>query len=180
MSEQDINQILRHVTAESFPRHSNVDLVLNLAPALPPLQADEAKLKRAFSELIENAVDFQPHGGMLTIRTSLVHAETLRPHGTVRASSRRLHGRVLQVEFIDHGPGLSQQDRERVFNPFYTRKAKGMGLGLSIVKGIIEAHGGIIEEVGEPPAGDEQVPSHTGAHFVALLPAQQDTEDRQE
>ncbi len=50
---------------------------------------------------------------------------------------RQMPGPVVQIEFIDHGPGLSEQDRERVFTPFYTRKAKGMGLGLSIVKGIV-------------------------------------------
>ena len=69
---------------------------------------------------------------------------------------------VVRIDFIDHGPGLSEQDRARVFQPFYTKKAKGMGLGLSIVKGIIEAHGGAILEIGNE---DEQ-----GAHFVVLLP----------
>ncbi len=63
----DINHVVRSVATESFPRNSNVDLVLNLTPDLPPVLADEAKLKRAFSELIENSIDFQPHGGMLTI-----------------------------------------------------------------------------------------------------------------
>jgi nitrogen fixation/metabolism regulation signal transduction histidine kinase len=49
----DINQIMRNVTAESFPRNSNIDLVLNLTPAVAARFGDEAKLKRAFSELIE-------------------------------------------------------------------------------------------------------------------------------
>jgi signal transduction histidine kinase len=97
-----------------------------------------------FSELIENSIDFQPHGGMLTIRTGLAADETVR-----ELTRQPMNGPVLQIEFIDHGPGLSEQDRERVFTPFYTRKAKGMGLGLSIVKGIIEAHRGVIREVGQ-------------------------------
>jgi signal transduction histidine kinase len=73
----------------------------------------------------------------------------------------------VRIDFIDSGPGLSEQDRERVFTPFYTRKAKGMGLGLSIVKGIVEAHGGAIREVGE-----NHHPSESGAHFVVVLPVQ--------
>jgi signal transduction histidine kinase len=165
---QDINQIMRNVTAESFPRNSNIDLVLNLTPQLPPVSADEAKLKRAFSELIENSIDFQPHGGMLTIRTGLAADETVR-----ELTRQPMNGPVLQIEFIDHGPGLSEQDRERVFTPFYTRKAKGMGLGLSIVKGIIEAHRGVIREVGQ--SGELSTRSNgskaAGAHFVILLPS---------
>jgi signal transduction histidine kinase len=82
----------------------------------------------------------------------------------------------VQIEFIDRGPGLSEQDRERVFLPFYTRKAKGMGLGLSIVKGIIEAHHGMIAEIGNDGEGEAgESPGAAGAphgaHFVILLPA---------
>ncbi len=161
-TESDINQILRRVTAESFPKHSNIDLVLNLAPSLPPIGVDEVKLKRAFSELIENSVDFQPHGGQLTIRTAIADREMI-----TALTRQQFHGPVIQIEFIDHGPGLSEQDRARVFTPFYTRKAKGMGLGLSIVKGIIEAHGGTIREIGDLNASKGR---REGAHFIVLLP----------
>jgi signal transduction histidine kinase len=176
-TENDINQILRSVTVESFPRNSNIDLVLNLAPNLPSIYLDEAKLKRAFSELIENSIDFQPHGGMLTIRTSLTDADSINSMQRDTAPPARMGntgGKAIQVEFIDHGPGLSEQDRERVFLPFYTRKAKGMGLGLSIVKGIIEAHRGAICEIGNSSsasagkaAGEK---GGEGAHFLILLP----------
>jgi signal transduction histidine kinase len=161
----DVNQILRNVTAESFPKHSNIDLVLNLSPSLPPVLLDEAKIKRAFAELIENSIDFQPYGGMLTIRTSYAENDTIR-----ELTRGQMVGRVLQVEFIDHGPGLSETDRQRVFTPFYTRKAKGMGLGLSIVKGIIEAHHGVIREVGDVDAVKGSSYGG-GAHFVILLPS---------
>ena len=161
-TESDINQILRRVTAESFPKHSNIDLVLNLAPSLPPIAVDEVKLKRAFSELIENSVDFQPQGGQLTIRTAIAERDLV-----LTLTRQQFHGPVIQIEFIDHGPGLNEQDRARVFTPFYTRKAKGMGLGLSIVKGIIEAHGGIIREIGDLNAGKGR---REGAHFIVLLP----------
>lgn len=158
LTEFDINQVLRDVSSESFPKDSNVDLVMNLAPGLPAVEIDEAKLKRAFSELIENSVDFQPDGGKLEINSSLADREVLRwLGGAVKQGVR--------IDFIDSGPGLSEQDRERVFTPFYTRKAKGMGLGLSIVKGIVEAHGGAIREVGE-----NHDPANPGAHFVVVLP----------
>ena len=164
--ESDINQLMRRVTAESLPKNSNVDLVLNLAPSLPTVCADEIKIKRAFSELIENSVDFQPLGGQLTIRTCLAD-----PAAVSALTRQPFQGAVVQIEFIDHGPGLTDQDRERVFTPFYTRKAKGMGLGLSIVKGIIEAHGGVIREIGDFNAARTDKDARQGAHFLVLLPA---------
>lgn len=169
LAHHDINQILRHVTAESFPRQTNIDLVLNLAPGLPLVEADEAKLKRGFAELIENSIDFQPDGGQLTVRTSLIDSEAARS-----LTKSAWDGSVVQIEFIDRGPGLSEADRERAFTPFYTRKAKGMGLGLSIVKGIIEAHDGAICEIGN--CAEEEIPGGNsscehGAHFLILLPA---------
>jgi len=169
----EVNQILRRVTAESFPRHSNIDLVLNLAPSLPPISVDEVKLERAFGELIENSVDFQPQGGQITIRTALADREFARS-----LTGQQFPGEVIQVEFIDQGPGLTDQDRARVFTPFYTRKAKGMGLGLSIVKGIIEAHGGAIREIGDLNASKGRL---QGAHFVVFLPvAEAPDADRKE
>ncbi len=167
IAPQDVNQILHNVTAETFPRQSNIDLVMNLAPRLPAVEADEAKLKRAFSELIENAVDFQPEGGKLTIRTNLIDKQAARA-----ITKTAWDGDVIQIEFMDRGPGLSAQDRERVFTPFFTRKAKGMGLGLSIVKGIVQAHDGAICEVGiqKSEAGSTPTAEH-GAHFLILLPA---------
>lgn len=164
LAPHDVNQVLTNVTAESFPRGSNIDLVLNLAPSLPLIEADEAKLKRAFSELIENSIDFQPDGGQLVVRSTLTTEEVAR-----QISKARWDGAAIQIEFIDRGPGLSEQDRERVFTPFYTRKAKGMGLGLSIVKGIIEAHGGAIREVGDKQRSTTN--GVQGAHFLILLPA---------
>ncbi|HEX8463324.1 MAG TPA: GAF domain-containing protein [Abditibacterium sp.] len=158
----DVNQILRNVTAETFPKHSNIDLVLNLSPDLPPLLADEVKLKRAFGELIENSIDFQPDGGTLTIKSAVADPQTL-----AQITKQTFAGPVIMMDFIDAGPGLTELDRQRVFAPFYTKKAKGMGLGLSIVKGIIEAHGGSICEIGN----DDECVESCGAHFLVLLPA---------
>ena len=157
--QSDINGILAGVTAETFPKHTDINLILNLAPDLPSVLADEVKLKRAFGELIENSIDFQPEGGQLTVKSSLTDAKSV-----ANLTRTQFATPIVRVDFIDHGPGLSEQDRARVFQPFYTKKAKGMGLGLSIVKGIIEAHGGAILEIGNE---DEQ---GQGAHFVVFLP----------
>jgi signal transduction histidine kinase len=62
----------------------------------------------------------------------------------------------------DSGPGVPAEAKERIFQPFYTSRAKGMGLGLSIVKGIVESHEGLIREAGT---------SGAGARFQLFLPA---------
>jgi signal transduction histidine kinase len=122
------------------------------------------KLKRAFGELIENSIDFQPTGGQLSIRSQLADAASL-----ASLTRQTFATPVLRIDFADHGPGLTEQDRARVFQPFYSKKAKGMGLGLSIVKGVIEAHGGAICEIGGESSAQNP---HPGAHFVVLLPTQ--------
>ncbi len=157
LTDCDLNDVVRQCVAESFPKRTDVKLVLDLAPNLPPVLADPARLKRAFSELIENSVSFQPEGGLLTIRTARAdQAEAQRIAGLPRSRT------YLQVDFLDNGPGVPADLKDRIFTPFYTSRARGLGLGLSIVKGILEAHRGGVAEIGLPGEG---------AHFIAFLPA---------
>ncbi len=72
---------------------------------------------------------------------------------------------TCKPEFIDAGPGIPADIKPRIFTPFFTSRARGLGLGLSIVKGILEAHRGSIVEVGD---------MGKGAHFIAFLPAKGD------
>ncbi|HEY3328668.1 MAG TPA: GAF domain-containing protein [Capsulimonadaceae bacterium] len=156
LSEESINEILTQCVAESFPRRSNVALHLDLTDGLPVLPADPSRLKRAFSELIENAVSYMPDGGELTIKTSKAESiEAQQLCGLTRSRS------YVRIEFADSGPGVPDSEKPKIFTPFFTSRAKGMGLGLSIVKGILEAHHGNIVEIGL--AGQ-------GAKFVAFLP----------
>lgn len=156
LNECDLNEVVEQCVAESFPKRSCVTLALELAENLPPVMADAQRLKRAFSELIENALSFQPDGGSLTIRTSVTEpGEGQRLARLPRSRS------YVQVDFFDSGPGIPEDVKPRIFTPFFTSRARGMGLGLSIVKGILEAHRGSVVEVGE--IGE-------GAHFIAFLP----------
>lgn len=158
--ECDLNDVMRQCVVESFPKRSRVTLTLELADGLPPIVADAPRLKRAFSELIENSVSFQPDGGSLRIRTALTDPSVVQKLAKLPRSRP-----YVQVEFEDTGPGIPDDVKPRIFTPFFTSRARGMGLGLSIVKGIIEAHRGNVVEVGE---------RGQGAHFIAFLPAKVD------
>ena len=154
--ETDINSLVKEAVEESFPKRSGSVLRLNLQGDLPHVCADPTKLKRSFSELLENAISFQPDGGEVVITTSMANAEN---KSWLKSTSDSKEYVVLS--FQDSGPGVKAEDKPKIFNPFFTSRAKGMGLGLSIVKGIIDAHDGAIYENGIPGAG---------AKFTILLP----------
>lgn len=154
--EQDVTAIVKEAVEEFFPRRSAVRLELSLTTDLPKALVDRMKLKRCFAELIENAVSFQLEGGLLRVSTGMATSREAR--SLCGLSSKR---RYIHIEFADAGPGVPETDKEKIFTPFFTSRAKGMGLGLSIVKGIVEGHHGRICEVGNQGAG---------ARFVIFLP----------
>lgn len=157
LSKEDVNEIARQTVEEFFPKRSPVHLEMDLASDLPKIQADPTKLKRCFAELIENAVSFQSDGGLLRVSTCMATQKEAR--NRCGLSGKR---RYIRIEFADEGPGIPDEAKEQIFTPFYTSRAKGMGLGLSIVKGIVEAHQGRICEAGA---------YGSGARFVVFLPA---------
>ncbi len=102
--------------------------------AAEPVAADPELLHRALSNLVLNAIEAMPDGGVLTLRT---HQDS---------SS-------AWIEVADTGKGLSQEDCERLFTPYYTSKVGGTGLGLAIVQSIVSDHGGRISVSSEPGRG---------------------------
>jgi signal transduction histidine kinase len=107
-------------------------------PDLPAVRIDPALLTTAVANAIRNAVDAMPDGGTLTLRTSGV-ASALR------------NWAAIEVE--DTGPGIPRQEMDRIFQPFFTTKAKGTGLGLAISLRILEAHGGDLVAQNVEPHG---------------------------
>jgi signal transduction histidine kinase len=145
-SPVSLNELLEEALRESFPRNSGVRLELDLHPGLPPVEADASKLRRCFSELVENSINFQREGGVLRVSTEPATPEKDR----------------IRIVFEDRGPGIPEENNKLIFRPFFSTRSKGMGLGLSIVKGIIDAHRGTIRETGE---------EGQGARFEIELPA---------
>jgi PAS domain S-box-containing protein len=117
----------------------NVVVVEKLAP-LPPVSMDSDQLKQVFINLITNALDAMPDGGTLTITTGV------RGQG---------FGDQVEATVADTGIGMSLEEIERIFDPFYTTKndGRGTGLGLSVSRGIVEGHGGRILVESQPGRG---------------------------
>lgn len=99
--------------------------IINQTEPEPKVKIDIEKMTRVFHNLITNAIDAMPNGGKLTI------------------ASHKTDGNVEFI-FKDTGIGMTKETMEKIFVPFFTTKAKGMGLGLPICKQIVEAHGGKI------------------------------------
>jgi PAS domain S-box-containing protein len=128
----DLNEAAREVTALSLSelQRSGVILRYELADDIPPLVADRIQLQQVILNLLRNAVD-----AMSTIDD--------RPRELLIRTERDLENQV-QLSVKDTGLGLTPQAAEKVFEAFYTTKADGMGIGLSISRSIIEAHQGRI------------------------------------
>jgi signal transduction histidine kinase len=101
---------------------------------LVPVEADPDLLRKALENLVLNAMDAMPAGGTLTIRT------------------RREGGDVI-LEVSDTGAGLTREECQRLFTPYYTTKQHGTGLGLAIVQSVVSDHGGKISVESEPDRG---------------------------
>jgi len=105
---------------------------------LPLVRGDEKRLRQALSKLVLNGIEAMPDGGQLDV---------------VITGPARDGAEYVEVEIGDLGVGIKEQDRDRVFEPFYTTKARGTGLGMIIAKRIIDEHGGEIEVQSEEGKG---------------------------
>jgi PAS domain S-box-containing protein len=122
--------------------------VMNKTGGSPKVMADVEMLARAFVNIIKNAVDAMPNGGTLNISS--------KPSSV-----------GLEFAFADSGAGMSSEVLERIWTPFFTTKAKGMGLGLSICRRIVEAHNGRISV---------KSIEGKGTTFTVILPLRPDTQ----
>ena len=142
----EVNTLVESVLALANKRleHGKVRVQRRFSPDLPKLRAVADQLTQVFLNLVINAVEAMPEGGDLTIAT-------LQDNG-------RVH-----VRFSDAGPGINPEEAKKIFEPFYTTKRSGTGLGLAVSYGIIQRHGGEITVESAPGRG---------ATFVVSLPVQ--------
>jgi two-component system sensor histidine kinase HydH len=125
----DVLQLL-----DSQVKSSGVEVKLDFADGDRLVLLDESSARSALVNLLLNAVQAMPTGGALTVST-------------------RAEGKHLLLEIRDTGSGMTREQLGQVFEPFYTTKSKGLGLGMPYAKRVVELHGGSIRLESEPSAG---------------------------
>jgi two-component system sensor histidine kinase HydH len=134
-------------------RRRGVELKMELAADLPLIHIDREQIQQVFLNLALNALQAMGTEGILTITTGEVEG---------------VHGRALAVRFADSGPGIPLERRAQIFEPLFTTRTDGTGLGLSTSKRIVERHGGTLtleSEVG------------VGSTFTVTLPLGMEPDD---
>ena len=140
-----------------FPlRGSNVDPFFVICQGLWCVEADEGQMRQVISNLVINAQQAMPGGGTLTIVCETLTMPNLDPTVSRRDTD------YVRIALTDEGLGISEEHLPKIFDPFYTTKAKGSGLGLTTSYRVIQKHGGHLT-VQSPPG--------EGATFLIYLPA---------
>ena len=143
----DVNAIVKEVLSR-VETPKNVELIMELG-CLPKIEVDKDMIKRVFLNLATNGVQaMEEKGGFLIVSTK----ETKD---------------FIEVSFKDTGIGIPKENMEKLFTPFFTTRAQGMGMGLAVCKKLINSHGGSIETESE---------EGKGSTFTVKLPVQQETE----
>lgn len=146
--ETSLNQVLSDAASIYKDNHTEVVFTFSMDEKLPNFKFDPAQMKRVFANLVDNAV-----AATEKIDQPKVWIETTY-HPELQ---------VVKICIADNGVGIPQRDRARVFEPYYSTKEKGTGLGLPIVKSIIEDHGGLIRALPNEPRGTKmtiELPVH--------------------
>lgn len=125
--ECDVNQMVEEVLS-SFEIPQNIEVKTELKEGIPVIHADFDQIQRTCSNIIANALYAMPEGGSLEIKTE--------------EDKEREN---IKISISDTGEGIPEENKEKVFEPLFTTKARGIGLGLSLCKRYVKAHGGKIE-----------------------------------
>lgn len=144
----ELDRLLEEVLSVA-PPPTGVEVGRRLPPGLPPVRADRQQLRQVLLNLVSNAYDAMPEGGLLVVEADR-------------------DGESVRFRVSDTGGGISDDALPRLFEPFFTTKAKGIGLGLSVAHRIVEAHGGSLEAQTRPGTGA----SFTMTLAVSTVPAQ--------
>ena len=113
---------------------SQIPVHRNYAPEVPPVSMDRELMERVFYNLLLNAAQASPANAAITAKSRLID-------------------NFAEVSILDRGAGIQKEHLESIFNPFFTTKSNGVGLGLAIVSKIVDEHGGSIRVESEPGEG---------------------------
>lgn len=149
-----ISELLRDSVAFAL-RGSNVNCEFHFADELWPIEIDEGQIHQVVNNLVINAVQAMPEGGTLEVRA--VNMVVSKTQGLPLGA-----GRYVKISVTDDGPGIPQEHMGKIFDPYFTTKKKGSGLGLATCYSVIKKHDGYINAKSEVG---------TGTSFFFYLPA---------
>jgi signal transduction histidine kinase len=144
LEKVDVLELLNHVISLTSQQLSQreIDVETDFPESLEPIDAVNSQLQQIFFNLILNALDVMPGGGVLSIKANNVE-------------------NGIEIQFEDSGPGIPEDLRNNIFEPFYSTKDGGTGLGLTVSYNIVTAHGGTLDLIQG---------KGTGACFRLFLP----------
>ncbi len=170
LSPHSLNDVVEHalLLADADLRGGNIQLVRDFAPDLPPVVFDRSRLLQAVLNIARNGAQAMTGGGTLRVSTRLtdldhsgceqaaqIHQIKDDPH------SRNPNSRFVEILISDTGVGISQNSLKQIFDPFFSTKLSGSGLGLPVTRRILQDHGGDISAQSE---------EGKGTTFVLCLP----------
>ena len=129
LADEDLNEILKSAVILIEAEPTSVSFKLNLSEEIPKIMLDKEQIKRVLNNLLKNSVEASPDGGTITIVTEQVSMKDYN----------------VKLTIIDQGCGIEPEKLDKIYEPYFTTKQGGMGLGLSIVKRIIEDHDKILK-----------------------------------
>lgn len=143
---RDVNDLIEATSklAQASSVRKNARLAFELVPNLPPVLMDETQIRQVIMNLVINAAEaVDSQSGQITVRSGLTVVNSAMLRAAVLAANT-YEGEYVFVEVEDNGSGIRPDDTRRIFEPFYTTKFTGRGLGLSAVLGIVRGHGGVL------------------------------------
>ncbi len=133
----DLNETVRSILDLYAPTFVSLNLTTSYADGLPHVEADPDQIRRVIGNIIKNAAEAMDGAGRLSVTTALAASAA----DSITAGQL---GGMVRVEIADTGPGIPDDMKERIFDPYYTTKKHGTGLGLAMAYRIIQDHGGKI------------------------------------
>ena len=146
LAEADLNALARDAVRAAGAEdgeHAQANIRLELDPAIPPITTDAERLRQALVNVIGNAIH------------AVRQAASPSPDGAIRLRTARIDSRRVAVTVADRGSGIAAEDLPRVFDPYFTTRRTGTGIGLAISRNIIEGLGGRITVASQRESGTE-------------------------
>jgi signal transduction histidine kinase len=140
-----------HDTLHRQTREKEIRVRRYYDPSVPLIEGDSVRLGQMLNNLLSNAIDAVPHGGQIEIALRPLALDQVIARGLNPDQEGRFQGGV-EILIRDNGPGISESNRDQIFEPLFTTKGNGTGLGLPIVRTIVEQHRGMLfldSEVGK-------------------------------